>query len=130
MSEEFQTWKQHFINQAKGLIPHQRKFYKVSMQQGGGGQPTIKMVSPTEQIVERAKASLDHPPSVYDPVTGVMQQTKGKHVKIATHHKRKRKINNKKQSKKKRLSKLKSKKPKKKTNTKRPKKKVTSKRWW
>lgn len=100
MGEEFQTWKQHFINQARGLIPHQRKFYKVSLQEGGGEQPRIKMVSPTEQIVERAKATLEQPPSVYDPVTGVMQQTSGKHIKARRPRKRKgaviRRINNKK----------------------------------
>jgi hypothetical protein len=88
MSEDFQVWKNHFINQAKGLIPHQKRFYKVSMQQGGGSQPIIKMVSPTEQIVERAKSTLDQAPSVFDPVTGVMQQTKIKHV--APSRKRKR----------------------------------------
>lgn len=91
MSEEFHTWKQHFINQAKGLIPYQKKFYKVSMQQGAGSQPTIKMVSPTEQIVERAKASLDQPPTVYDPVTGVVQQTNVKHIKPTSPRKKKRK---------------------------------------
>jgi hypothetical protein len=114
MSEEFQAWKNHFIDQAKGLIPYQKKFYKVSMQQGGGTQPQIKMVSPTEQIVERAKASLQ-PPSVYDPVTGVMQQTKGKH--IPTSYKRKRKIS------KKRNQKKISRKKKMKTKTKKQKKK-------
>ena len=96
MTEEFQTWKQHFIEQAKGLIPHQKSFYKVSMQQGKGDQPNIKMVSPTEQIVERAKSSLVQPPSVYDPVTGVMLQTSGKHLKIPTARKRKgKKLKNK-----------------------------------
>lgn len=103
MSEEFHTWRQHFIDQAKGLIPHQKKFYKVSMQQGSGEQPKIKMVSPTEQIVERAKAKLDQPPSVYDPVTGTMQQTNGKHSKIKTPHKRKGKITKVRPSKKRRV---------------------------
>jgi hypothetical protein len=89
MSDEFQAWKNHFIEQAKGKIPHQKKFYRVSMQQGGGSQPAIKMVSPTEQIVERAKANIEHPPTVYDPVTGVMQQTIGKHSSISRKRRRK-----------------------------------------
>lgn len=90
MTEEFHAWKKHFIDQAKGLIPHQKKFYKVSMQQGGGSQPILKMVSPTEQVVERAK--LEQPPTMYDAVTGVMQQTKMKHttVKRKTSKKKKR----------------------------------------
>ena len=88
MSEEFQTWKHHFIQQAKGLITHQKRFYKVSMQQGKGGPQNIKMVSPTEQVVERAKTNLVQAPSVYDPVTGVMQQTSGRHLNIPTHRKR------------------------------------------
>jgi hypothetical protein len=103
MSDEFQTWKQHFLDQAKGLIPHQKKFYKVSVQQGGGGShPPVKIVSPTEQIVERAKASLNQPPTVYDPVTGVMQQTNRKH--IGASHKRKRKTHKKKRLQKKKIS--------------------------
>ncbi|MEK6266753.1 MAG: hypothetical protein N2B06_18590 [Clostridium sp.] len=107
MSEEFQTWKHHFIQQAKGLIPHQKRFYKVSMQQGKGDQPTIKMVSPTEQVVERAKSDLVQPPSVYDPVTGVMQQTSGKHLKIPTPRKRKGGILKNKSAKKRRIVKKK-----------------------
>lgn len=82
MSEEFQAWREHFVNQAKGLIPHERKFYRVSKQEGKGKDPIIKMVTPTEQVVERAKASLSQPPSVYDPVTGVMQYTGNKHTPI------------------------------------------------
>ena len=95
MSEEFQAWKQHFIQQAKGLIPHQKRFYKVSMQQGKGDQPNIKMVSPKSDLVQ--------PPSVYDPVTGVMQQTSGKHLKIPTRRKRKGNILKNKSAKKRRI---------------------------
>jgi hypothetical protein len=82
MSDEFQTWKEHFINQSKGLIPHQRKFYKVSLQKGRGDQPIIKMVAPTEQVVDRAKSKLTEAPNIYDPVTGAMQQTDSKHIKV------------------------------------------------
>lgn len=116
MSEEFQVWKQHFINQAKGLIPHQKRFYKVSMQHGAGVQPTIKLISPTEQIVDRAKASLEQPPTIYDPVTGAMQQTSGKHIKTTTPRKRKRKATTKKNHKKRKV--IKSTKTKKKSKSK------------
>lgn len=91
MSEEFQTWRQHFIDQAKGLIPHQRKFYKVSMQEGKGKEPAIKMISPVQSIINRAKSEIAHPPSVYDPVTGIMQQTNRKHVKVTSKRKQSRK---------------------------------------
>jgi hypothetical protein len=75
MSEEFAVWKRHFINQARGLIPHQNKFYKVREQKGsGGGSANIKLVTPTQQVVERAKSTLSDPPVVYDPVTGITNQ--------------------------------------------------------
>ena len=74
MGDEFQIWKRHFIDQARGVIPHQRNFYKVSNQKGKGEGENIKMVAPTQQILERAKASLSDPPVVYDPVTGITNQ--------------------------------------------------------
>lgn len=74
MADEFQQWKQHFVNQARGLIPHQSNFYRVSEQKGRGDEQNIKMVAPTQQIVARAKSSLANPPVVYDPVTGITKQ--------------------------------------------------------
>ena len=93
MGDDFVVWKQHFIDQARGHIPFQKKFYKVSSQGGRGGEPSIKMVTPTEQLVERAKSSLSHPPSIYDPVTGVMQHSEGDHLtgKISLKRKYKKK---------------------------------------
>lgn len=143
MSEEFQTWKEHFIEQAKGLVPPQKNFYKVSMQHGRGKEPTIKMVAPTEQVVERAKSSLAdpppaQPPSIYDPVTGVMQQSSEKHKKAHRTRKRKRSMSVKrKYSKKRRVSKPKKKKNKKKGIKRKTikrrtplKKKKSKKTWW
>lgn len=75
MGDSFQEWKQHFIDQARGLIPHQKNFYKVVQQRGkGGNQANIQLVSPTKQVVERAKSTLSQPPTVYDPVTGLVQK--------------------------------------------------------
>lgn len=74
MGDNFEIWKQHFIKQARGLIPHEKVFYKVSEQTGRGKEENIKMVSPTEQVVERAKSNLSNPPVVYDPVTGITNQ--------------------------------------------------------
>ena len=93
MGDDFVVWKQHFIDQARGHIPFQKIFYKVSSQGGRGGEPSIKMVTPTEQLVERAKSSLSHPPSIYDPVTGVMQHSEGDHLtgKISLKRKYKKK---------------------------------------
>jgi len=142
MGDNFQTWKTHFIQQAKGLIPHERRFYRVSMQEGKGDEPPIKMVSPTEQVVDRARSSLNEPPSVYDPVSGVMQHTEGKHTKLIRKRKKKsmRPTNRVKYSKKRKTSKItknprnKKKLPKtsKKTSTKKTlKKKIkTKKKWW
>lgn len=88
MGDDFEIWKNHFIDQARGRIPFHRKFYKVSNQGGHGtrvsGDPSIKMVTPTEQVVERAKTTLSDPPSIYDPVTGVMQHSEGDHTGVRT----------------------------------------------
>lgn len=93
MTEEFNTWKHHFIQQARGLIPHEKHFYKVSSQKGKGDSTNIKLVTPTQQIVERAKSTLNHqpiqPPSIYDPVTGTMQREEGKYNKLVSSRKRK-----------------------------------------
>lgn len=77
MAEDYQMWIRHFIDQSKGLIPHQRVFYKLGVNsQKGEGKPTIQVVSPTQQVVERAKSTLQEQrkPS-YDPVTGVVHQS-------------------------------------------------------
>lgn len=137
MTEEFRSWKQHFIDQAKGNIPHQRIFYKVSKQEGSGEEPNIKLVTPTEQVVERAKSTLSQPPSIYDPVTGIMQQTGGKHTKILSsrtqkrkrHHKVKKKtIKRRKISKRKTTSKRR--KPKQHNKKKKVRKTNTKNKWW
>lgn len=116
MGEEFQVWKDHFISQARGNLPHQKGFYNVSEQLGQGGSASIKLVSPTQQVVERAKSTLSNSedmqaPTIYDPVTGVMQSTSKKHSKIKSHRKRKSKTQiSKTKSKKRRTSKKKVKK--------------------
>lgn len=144
MGDEFQTWKEHFIEQAKGLVPHQRKFYRVSMQHGKGGEPPIKMVSPTEQVVERAKSTLSQPPTIYDPVTGIMQHANRKHSKINTPRKRKhksqlrvktKKIKIRKTPKPRKVSKLKKRVLKKKASKKHKPRRITKKqnskkKWW
>lgn len=134
MGDDFVVWKQHFIDQARGHIPFQKKFYKVSSQGGRGGEPSIKMVTPTEQLVERAKSSLSHPPSIYDPVTGVMQHSEGDHLtgKISLKRKYKKKSSSKKTHKKKKKSESSKKtKPEKKKNSKRQSKEnKKSVKWW
>lgn len=109
MNEEFHLWKEHFINQAKGLIPQEIFFYNVSTQKGRG-EPSanIKMVSPTEQIVKRAKATLSQvptsPPTVYDPVTGVIQAEQRKTQTKLPSRKRKNTNTKKKKYKKRKIS--------------------------
>lgn len=77
MAGNYQLWIQHFIDQSKGLIPHQKLFYKIGANsQSGEGKPSIQVVSPTEQVVARAKSSLeDRNKHSYDPVTGVFRQS-------------------------------------------------------
>lgn len=140
MADEFNTWKRHFIEQARGLIPHERNFYKVSSQTGKGETTNIKMVTPTEQVVERARATLSQPASVYDPVTGIMQRTQARHKTISS-QKRKRKVTKKQtsRSKKRKIGGVKRKKStgkklkrKKKTNIKKRKSNnaTKTKKWW
>jgi len=122
MGDNFAIWKQHFINQAKGLVPHQEKFYKVASQNEGVGKGItsgeIKMVTPTQEVVERAKTQPPLPPAIYDPISGVMahslgrprsvrkykkaRPTKKKKVKANKKNKRRKKrgVNNRKKNKK------------------------------
>lgn len=78
MEGEYQMWVQHFIDQAKGLVPHQKTFYKIGSQRGEG-KNTIQLVTPTKQVVERAKSSLEElRKDTYDPITGVVHQSMSK----------------------------------------------------
>lgn len=75
MTDKFTIWKNHFINQAKGLIPHQHSFYGVSSQNKGNevkSEHQSKIMLPTQEIVERVKRAQPNPLSIYDPVTGEM----------------------------------------------------------
>lgn len=82
MSEKFSIWKKHFENQARGLIPRDNSFYKVSTestnQTSGNNESKINLISPSQQIVERAKKQIRYPDAIYDPVTGIMLHSKGK----------------------------------------------------
>lgn len=80
MSNNFEVWKNHFINQARGLIPHQEKFYSVTVDKGGGAEvgknnESINLVSPMQQVVERAKTDISNPTNIYDPVTGIIRHS-------------------------------------------------------
>ena len=80
MGGDFEIWKRHFINQAKGLIPHQDRFYQVTSEKGSGegmqnDKHPITIVSPMQQIVERAKTDIINPSPIYDPVTGVVRHS-------------------------------------------------------
>jgi hypothetical protein len=53
---DLEAWKKHFVNYAPSRL---KKFYTLkNKQQGEGAYPNIKLVSPTEQFVEQAKAQL------------------------------------------------------------------------
>jgi len=92
MADNFSVWKQHFVNQAKGLIPHQEKFYKVASQKDGGGKGItsgeMKMVTPTQEVVERAKTQSPLPSAIYDPVSGVMVHSSGRPKSVRRYKKK------------------------------------------
>ena len=48
-------WTQHFMDMARGLIPYQKRLYKVTVQTGNGD---VQMVTPTQAVVERAKMDM------------------------------------------------------------------------
>ena len=55
-----EQWKQHFSKMIEGNIPN-HNFYVISKNQTGAGdskENLIKIVSPTENVVERAKSEL------------------------------------------------------------------------
>lgn len=82
MGDNFSVWRKHFENQARGLIPHDSAFYKVSSERGNGeeskGESKMTVISPSQQIVERAKKQLKYAEVIYDPVTGITQHSVGK----------------------------------------------------
>lgn len=94
MADNFAVWKQHFINQAKGLIPHQEKFYKVASdnRRGGNGITSgeIKMITPTQEVVQRAKTQSPLPPAIYDPLSGVMTHSAGRPRSVRKYGKKKK----------------------------------------
>jgi hypothetical protein len=135
MTEEFAAWKQHFINQARGKIPHQNRFYKVREQKGGGnggGEANIKLITPTQQVVERAKSTLSDPPVVYDPVTGITNQPMNKSIKTTKRKKQSCNCKNKKRKteKKKKIVKKKPQKTMKGGGKKKVNKKSGKKKWY
>ena len=49
------NWVKHFSDMSQGLIPYQKKFYKIQPQTGMGD---IQLVTPTEADVQRAKSDM------------------------------------------------------------------------
>jgi hypothetical protein len=53
---DLDAWKKHFVNYAPSKP---KKFYTLkNKQEGDGSYPAIKLVTPTEQFVEQAKAQM------------------------------------------------------------------------
>ena len=53
-------WKRHFALVGEGKVQPQSGFYSIesSDQRGGGSEPTVKLETPTQGVVERAKKEL------------------------------------------------------------------------
>ena len=49
---ESSPWIKHFTDMASGLVPHEKRYYKVPTQTGNGD---VRLVTPTQAEVERAK---------------------------------------------------------------------------
>lgn len=125
MSNNFEVWKNHFIRQAKGLIPHEKQFYQVTTEKGDSekikNDHNVTLVSPMQEVVERAKTNINNPIPTYDPVTGVVRHLarKPRSIRKSTTKNKKKKKNQGK--KKKKSSKTKGKFGKKKLNYKKKK---------
>jgi hypothetical protein len=79
----FDVWKQHFVKQAKGLLPREDSFYPVTTEVNANrsisdGQIKVDLVSPVQQAVERAESDINSYTPIYDPVTGVTRHSSGK----------------------------------------------------
>ena len=64
---ETNPWVKHFSDMTQGLVPYNKKIYTVTQQVGGGD---VKIVTPTEAVVERAKMDVKRKlkeASVYKP---------------------------------------------------------------
>ena len=48
-------WVKHFSDMTQGLIPYQKKFYKIQPQTGMGD---IQLVTPTQADVQRARSDM------------------------------------------------------------------------
>ena len=54
---DLNKWKNHFIHMATTNHGKNRKMYTVG-KQSGGSEPSVQLVTPTEQAVQMAKADL------------------------------------------------------------------------
>jgi hypothetical protein len=82
-SINFDVWKQHFVKQAKGLLPREDNFYPMTTEANvnrsiSDGQIKVNLVSPVQQAVERAESDANSYTPIYDPVTGVTRHSSGK----------------------------------------------------
>lgn len=107
MTDKFTAWRQHFENQARGLIPRENTFYQVSStpqrQQEELFGKQIEMAPSTQQAVARAKNALDNINIIYDPVLGIQRHFRGRTQRVKKSFKtssKKTKSNSKKKSKK------------------------------
>ena len=89
-------WVKHFNDMAQGGIPYRKKMYTVAPQVGSGD---IKIVTPTQAVVDRAKMDVKRKlkeASVYKPkrVKVVTQSGAGRRKKNNNKVKKNRKGNN------------------------------------
>ena len=76
---ETNPWVKHFSDMAQGLIPYQKKKHTVAPEVGSGD---IKIVTPTQEVVERARTDAKRKlkeASLYKPkrVKGISQSGAG-----------------------------------------------------
>ena len=71
---DVEAWKEHFMN----FTPSTPKpFYVIKDRQRGDGQiPSVKLVTPTQQVVEQAKAQLKTSKTSYKPKSKQVKRKK------------------------------------------------------
>ena len=84
---DLNKWKSHFIDMASTNHSKNKKMYTVG-RQSGGSEPSVQLVTPTEQAVQMAKADLKRKRKPINRLRTVKKKQKSK--KPIPRNKRKR----------------------------------------
>ena len=88
---EYKSWHDHYLAMVNGQVPPNQKVYVVDTKQSGSGK--IKIVSPSEQRVHRARSAIKVKPKkkvVQKTLKRRSVKTKARNTTKKTQKKRKR----------------------------------------